>query len=85
MLDLDQLQPGDRIVLRYRLEAEPIRPGSAALTDALGETVEVGKLSVSIQTRKGLVVVPRQAITHAKRVPPAPPRRPRGARQIGRP
>lgn len=75
MLNIDDLQPGDRVVLRYRLNMTQQLPSAVPLTDALGETVEVTADSITVQTRKGPVQVPRRAITHAKRVPPPPPRR----------
>lgn len=75
MLDLDQLLPGDRVVLRYRLETDSQQPETATFSDALGEIEQVNRSSVSVRTRKGLIAVPRNTITHAKRVPPAPVRR----------
>lgn len=75
MLDLDQLQSGDRIVVRYRLAAD-LDSSSPELSDALGELQQVTAQSVSIATRRGVIVVPRKDITHAKRVPPPPARHP---------
>lgn len=76
MLDLDQLQIGDRVVLRYRLDSPT---DDAAVSDALGEVHEVNAHQVTVNTRREPVVVERHTITHAKRVPPPPPRRPRSA------
>ncbi|RZU60997.1 putative acetyltransferase [Zhihengliuella halotolerans] len=75
----DDLPAGERIVVRYRLRASGHGP---TLSDALGtftgiETDDDGAVVV-IETRSGAVKVPLADITHAKQVPPAPPRRRRG-------
>ena len=80
VLNLDELQPGDRIVLRYRLAQEATGQPGPALSDVLGQMLAVTPVDITVQTRQGPVVVDRSAITHAKRVPPPPVRRPRGAR-----
>ena len=80
----DTLSPGDRIVVRYRLEG----PRGAMSSDALGTFVgvraaatesdaegETAGDAVVVRTRSGDVPVPRSAVTHAKLVPPAPERR----------
>ncbi|MEF9873434.1 MULTISPECIES: hypothetical protein [Micrococcaceae] len=72
MLNFSDVTPGERLVVRYRLADG--RAGEH-FSDALGELQEVTEESVSIQTRAELVCIPRAAITHAKRVPPAPARR----------
>ncbi len=59
--------PGQRAVVRYRI------PGG--VTDALGEVLRADAAGVEIATRRGPVEVPAELITHAKLVPPAPPRR----------
>lgn len=71
-----ELTPGERIVVRYRRTDAGQGP---RLTDALGtftalETDDDGAVVV-IETRHGTARVPVASVTHAKRVPPAPPRR----------
>ncbi|WP_313812679.1 acetyltransferase [Glutamicibacter sp.] len=73
MLNFNDLSPGDRIVLRFRL-SESTSSG-ATLSDAIGYVVEVADEDISVETRHGIVKIQRSLITHAKRVPPAPPRR----------
>ncbi|MGO2067054.1 putative acetyltransferase [Glutamicibacter arilaitensis] len=78
MLSFSDVAPGERLVVRYRLS--DVRTGEH-FSDALGELQEVTEQSVTIQTRTELVRIPREAITHAKRVPPPPARRrPRASR-----
>ena len=79
MLDLDQLQPGVRLVVRYRRAPQGLQEPGPPLSDALGHVLEITPEQIAIQTRKGPVQVPRAAITHAKLVPAAPPRRTRKA------
>ncbi|QCY47666.1 hypothetical protein GcLGCM259_1951 [Glutamicibacter creatinolyticus] len=81
MLNIDDLRPGDRVVLRYRLDQPAPTGHGETLTDALGEIVTVTETSVSVQTRREVVTVKRSRITHAKRVPPPPPRRARRPQQ----
>ncbi|TLK51142.1 hypothetical protein FDN03_12105 [Glutamicibacter sp. V16R2B1] len=81
MLNIDDLRPGDRVVLRYRLDQPTPTGHGETLTDALGEIVGVTETSVSVQTRREVVTVQRSRITHAKRVPPPPPRRARRPQQ----
>ncbi|MCO1338732.1 hypothetical protein BJH93_07495 [Kocuria polaris] len=81
MRSFDDLPAGERIVVRYRLRASGHGP---TLSDALGTFVGLdadddGATVVVIETRAGAVKVPLADITHAKQVPPAPPRRRRGA------
>ncbi|TDE93890.1 hypothetical protein EXU48_10450 [Occultella glacieicola] len=64
-------QVGERVVVRYRLEA-------GGVSDALGELVRVDESGVEVATRHGLVAVEAGDIALGKRVPPAPPRRVRG-------
>ncbi|WP_154795275.1 putative acetyltransferase [Occultella kanbiaonis] len=65
-------QVGERVVVRYRLDA-------GGVSDALGELVRVDDAGVEVATRRGLVVVAAGDIALGKRVPPAPvPRRTRG-------
>lgn len=58
---------GQRVVVRYRV------PGG--VTDALGELLRVDSAGVEVATKRGPVEVPAELITHAKLVPPAPPKR----------
>ena len=64
---LDRLRVGMRAVVRHRLDD--------GLSDALGEVVAMDDSSVSVATRRGVRVVPREAVVAAKEVPPAPSRR----------
>jgi hypothetical protein len=76
---------GERVIVRYRLDAAgapaagTATPDHAAagptVTDALGELLAVGDAGVTVRTRRGDVAVPGAAITLGKRVPPAPARR----------
>lgn len=59
-------RPGMRVVLRYRA-------GSGA-TDALGQVSAVDGDSVTVETKRGPVRVPREDIILAHEVPPAPQR-----------
>ncbi|WP_159619997.1 hypothetical protein [Ruania rhizosphaerae] len=59
---------GERVVVRFRLP-------EGGLTDALGELLRVDDSGVEVETRRGPVAVPAEAIVLAKRVPPPPPRR----------
>lgn len=77
MLKFEDLSPGDRIVVRYRLAQTSPSTGNAISSDALGEVLEVTGETVSINTKRGALTVDRQDITHAKRVPPPPVRRSR--------
>ncbi|GAA1413456.1 hypothetical protein AUR04nite_33800 [Glutamicibacter uratoxydans] len=73
MLNFNDLTPGDRIVLRYRLDPQEL--SGPTLSDAIGHVVEVTESLVVLETRGGIVEIQRSKITNAKRVPPAPPRR----------
>lgn len=59
-------RPGMRVVLRFRA-------GSGA-TDALGQVTVVDDASVTVETKRGPVRVPREDIILAHEVPPAPQR-----------
>ncbi|QOR69843.1 hypothetical protein IM660_14435 [Ruania alkalisoli] len=59
---------GERVVVRFRIP-------EGGLTDALGELLRVDDSGVEVETRRGAVTVPAEAIVLAKRVPPPPPRR----------
>ena len=65
-----RLQIGMRAVVRYR-----ISDGDHTLTDAVGEILEITDETVRIATKRGEVAISTAAITVAKQVPPAPPRR----------
>ncbi|WP_456062088.1 putative acetyltransferase [Amycolatopsis rhabdoformis] len=58
---------GTRVVVRYRVEG--------GFTDALGPLVARDSTTCTVETRRGLVVVPLDAVVAAKPVPPAPERR----------
>ena len=61
---------GDRVVVRYRRPDAP--PGEPALSDALGEVLQLGPEHVVVRTRRGDVTVPLAAVIAGKRVPPPP-------------
>ncbi len=58
---------GTRVVVRYRIEG--------GFTDALGPLVARDATTCTVDTKRGLVVVPLDAVVAAKPVPPAPVRR----------
>lgn len=60
---------GTRVTVRRRLDD--------GWTDALGYLREIGPEVCLIETRRGMVTVPLDAVTHAIRVPEPPARRPR--------
>lgn len=60
---------GTRVVVRRTLP-------EGGWTDVLGHLLEVTADGVLVDTRRGPVRVPAEAIALAKVVPPAPPRRP---------
>jgi len=64
---VDELRPGMRAVVRQRIEH--------GVTDAVGDLVAMDADTVSIRTRRGLVVIERAAVVAAKEVPPRPSRR----------
>ena len=64
---LAAVEPGTRVVVRYRIEG--------GLTDALGELVARAGDDCTIRTRHADVVIPLELVVAAKEVPPAPPRR----------
>ncbi|WP_240623059.1 hypothetical protein [Schaalia canis] len=57
-------KPGDRVVLRYRLED--------GLHDALGDVIESTVDHVTINTRRGPVRVEAPTMVTGKKVPPPP-------------
>lgn len=61
------LTVGMRVVLRHRIDG--------GFTDALGELTAVDAAHLSVETRRGLVLVARHDIVAAKEVPPKPVRR----------
>ena len=61
------LRPGMRAVVRRRIEH--------GVTDALGDVEAIDADTVSIRTRRGVVVIPRAVVVAAKEVPPRPSRR----------
>jgi len=73
--------PGVRVVVRRRRDdvpddGPPARAGGEPrFTDVLGDVVTVDDDGLVVRTRHGDVHVPAAAITLAKTVPPAPPRR----------
>lgn len=60
---------GRRVVVRYLIE------DGARATDALGILVAQDDDGLQIDTRHGLIRVPRASVVAAKTVPPAPQRR----------
>ncbi len=64
---VDGLRPGMRAVVRRRIEH--------GVTDALGDVVAMDAETVSVRTRRGLVVIDRAAVVAAKEGPPRPSRR----------
>ncbi len=60
---------GKRVVVRYLIE------DGARATDVIGILADRDEANLQIQTRYGLVLVPRGAVVAAKVVPPAPSRR----------
>ncbi len=60
---------GTRVTVRRRVDG--------GWSDALGYLREVSADACVVETRRGLVTVPLDVVTHAIRVPPPPPRRPR--------
>jgi hypothetical protein len=65
-------EPGHRVVVRYLLPT-----GQA--TDALGPLLSADSETVVVDGKRGVERIPRGAIIAAKRVPPPPAPRPRGA------
>nr|WP_218847151.1 hypothetical protein [Psychromicrobium silvestre] len=66
---MENFQLGTRIVVRYRIA------GPLPLTDALGVLLASDDDALTIETRRGTVVVAKADIVAAKEVPPAPPQR----------
>jgi len=66
---LRSCDPGTRVTVRRRLDD--------GWTDALGYLREITPEACVIETRRGLVAVPLDAVSHAIRVPEPPPRRAR--------
>lgn len=67
------LHAGMRVVVRYRIPREGITAPS--LTDALGDLLAYDGGQVTVQTKRGAVVIDEQDIVAAKEVPSAPARR----------
>ncbi|QRP44868.1 ferrous iron transport protein A [Amycolatopsis sp. FDAARGOS 1241] len=67
MTPLEQLPLGTRVVVRYRIEG--------GFTDALGPLRDRDATTCTVETKRGLVVVPLDAVVAAKPVPPPPARR----------
>ncbi len=70
------LVPGERVVLRYRIDRRS-SPHGEGMTDALGVIERVDARTVTVMTRRGRDIVVRGLVIAAKQVPPPPPRRPR--------
>ncbi|WP_146361281.1 hypothetical protein [Arthrobacter yangruifuii] len=68
------LQPGVRVVVRYRIDG--------GFTDALGTLSAIGADTCTVSTRRGDVVIAYPLVTAAKTVPPPPPRRQARARPL---
>ncbi|QAY59870.1 ferrous iron transport protein A [Microbacterium protaetiae] len=60
---------GTRVTVRRRVDD--------GWTDALGYLRELTPEACVVETRRGMVTVPLEAVTHAIRVPEPPPRRAR--------
>jgi N-acetylglutamate synthase len=58
---------GFRVVVRYVVGTRDDRP---LFTDVLGELREFGPASLAVESRKGLVSIPRKAVVAGKRIPP---------------
>ncbi|WP_417233463.1 hypothetical protein [Arthrobacter sp.] len=78
----DTLEPGERIVVRFRLAGSS--PGNdddapaargPLFSDVIGFFASLEDGVLTVDTASGPVSVERAGITHAKRVPPAPQRR----------
>ncbi|MFI5613874.1 ferrous iron transport protein A [Amycolatopsis sp. NPDC051903] len=67
MTPLEQIPLGTRVVVRYRVEG--------GFTDALGPLRDRDATTCTVETKRGLVVVPLDAVVAAKPVPPPPARR----------
>jgi hypothetical protein len=65
-------EPGTRMTVRSRLEADP---SGARYTDAVGYLRERTEHDCVIETRHGRVVILLDEVTAAKEVPPPPARR----------
>ncbi len=72
--DVSNLPLGSRVVVRWRLE-DPDPTTGASLTDAVGTLLHRDGETVSVDTSRGPVTIPRSRITAAKVVPPKPSRR----------
>ncbi|GAB3391888.1 putative acetyltransferase [Amycolatopsis echigonensis] len=70
MTPLTELPLGTRVVVRYRIEG--------GFTDALGPLRARDADTCTVETKRGLVVVPLAAVVAAKPVPPAPQRKSSG-------
>lgn|GEM_PF-1078566 len=71
---LRSLAIGTRVVVRYRLD-------DGRATDALGYMSSVEDNEVVVQTKRGGMVIGLAYVIAAKRVPPPPESRQRGAKQ----
>lgn len=68
------LVPGERVVLRYRIDRSA-SPHGEGMTDALGYIAAVDAEHVTVATKRGADRVPRSLVIAAKQVPPPPVRR----------
>ena len=66
--------PGTRVAVRYVL-ADPDAATGAHLTDVTGTLVEADAERVVVDSRRGRVVVPREAVVATRVIPPRPSRR----------
>ncbi|GAA4543989.1 putative acetyltransferase [Amycolatopsis samaneae] len=67
MSGLPDVPVGTRVVVRYRIEG--------GFTDALGTLLARDATTCTVDTKRGPVVVPLDAVVAAKPVPPPPERR----------
>lgn len=64
---VEGLRPGMRAVVRRQIEH--------GVTDALGDVESIDADTISVRTRRGVVVIPRAVVVAAKEVPPRSTRR----------
>lgn len=65
---------GPRVVVRYTLPV-PDPVSGARLTDVVGQLVDAGEESVVVDSTRGRVTIPRDAVVATRVIPPRPSRR----------
>ncbi len=63
-----------RATVRYRLDPPP-PPGEPTLTDAVGEVLVNSDDEIVVETRRGVVRIPRDLVVATRIIPPKPQRR----------